>query len=225
MYRKIKIYSVVLAVIYAFLLGYYVYQGVYSFYAGIKLSMEEAENKKSTGERGEAEVYHFKVEPRLGIYTYPETIINNADRQYIQAEVSEYKLKAMNMGDKMPAYLVILGYVRTFMAFVILFGLLYLPFLFFKTIASVVKDRVIDDKTISRIQLMGWFVTGYFIIDLFFYGIFEVVAVEHLFQLQHYKPVVDYTDCTMLILGLVLLLLAEILKVSLRMKEEQDLTI
>jgi hypothetical protein len=225
MYRKIKIYSIILAVIYAFLLGYLFYQGVYDFYAGIKQAMEETTDKKITGERSEIEVYHFKVEPNAGRYTYPETVINNVDEQSMQAEVSEYKIKTTTMGDKLPAYLIVLGYVRTFMAFVVLFGLFYIPFLFFKTIASVVKDRVIDDKTIRRIQRMGRIVTGYFIIDLFFYRILGVITVEHLFQLQHYKPVVDYTDCTLLILGLVLLLLAEILKVSLKMKEEQELTI
>jgi hypothetical protein len=212
-------------VIYASMLGYLLYQGVYDFYAGFKLGMEEAKSAKSDGKRSEIGIYHFKVEPRMGRYTYPETIINNADGECVQAEVAEYKVKTTNMNNKLPAYIVVLGWVKSILAFVVLFALLYIPFLFFKTIASVVKNRVIDDKTISRIQRMGWIVTGYFIIDFFFYKIYEVVAVEHLFRLRHYQAAIDYTDCILLILGIVLLLLAEILKVSLKMKEEQDLTI
>lgn len=51
------------------------------------------------------------------------------------------------------------------------------------------------------------------------------MILRSIMEIENYQIVVGQPDYMMLVLGLVILIMAEILKMSLKIKEEQDLTI
>lgn len=219
MNRKIKIYSIVLAVVYVTMITYHVFKGFDDFKAGFEMGMSETKSGKNV------EIYHFKVEPVSGRYTFPSEVMNLLTNKPVSIEASEYKVKLFATDYIMPEWVSVLNAVRIIFTFLVLVVLFYIPVLFFSIIRSVTKDKIIDGRVIGKIKRIGWLLVGFFIYDFVFFKLLEPITVRHIMQFKDYNIVSDFSDLTVLILGLVTLLMGEILNISLKLKEDQDLTI
>lgn len=101
----------------------------------------------------------------------------------------------------------------------------YIPILTYKVIRSIVKDNIFDMINIKRIRKIGYALLIAFLAALpiypltqylysFLFGISDISALGSIRD--------DYSLC---LFGLLVLLFAEILKLSLHIKEENDLTV
>jgi len=221
MEKKIKLYSIILALVYFSLVIYSFYQGLESFQAGFNMGRESAMDISKSS----LEIHHFKVKPVDGAYTYPELITNTKTGEQIKAETREYAVLMNAPFSSHSTLSFIIKILQLLFSFVFIFIFFCIPVLFFKTIRSIIKGNILNKGNIRRISALSWLLIGYYLLNLLLYNMGETYITKQLLQLDNYEVVSDYSDMTALILGIVTLLFAEILKLSLRMKEEQDLTI
>lgn len=217
MENKIKLYSIVLAIAYFGMLIFSIYQGADDFMAGFKLGRQ--------GKATNWEIHNVKVKPTAGNYSYPEALKNLKNGQVINAEAKEFVISMPVSSSEHSTMSSTVKILQLIFAFVFLFIFIRIPILFFTIIRSILKGSILDKKTIKQIATIAWLLIGYYALSLLLYNIGEVCISQQLLQLENYEIISDYSDTTVLILGMVTLLFAEILKLSLRMKEEQDLTI
>jgi len=216
MYKKIKIYSVVLAVIY----GAVFMQGAWEFAQGFMMGINKGTSEMEAGVTGS--IYHFMVRPHGGYASFPETTINQITGQEVKIEANEYIFSVVTSGSDKSA--LIIAVIKGLMSFVFVGLVVYVFILFFKTIRAVTKDKIIDESVIRKIRKIGWIIIFIFSYRMIFYIADYCIAKETL-KIANYEIIMDYSGYTTLVLGIVTLLLGEILKVSLYLKEEQDLTI
>ena len=96
--------------------------------------------------------------------------------------------------------------------------------MFFRVIRAASKGNLIDLKVIKRIRKIGIILILFYIADILANTI-DTLKAEYLVHFENYNFFIDFSGFGTLILGIVTLLLAEILHMTLKMKEEQDLTI
>lgn len=213
MNKKIKLYCIILSVIYISVVVYTIFREVASFSAGFNEGLKDIPR----------ETLHVNLIPKSGGYSFPTSTTNIMDNQEMKMEIQCAKIMVFHP-QKLPLPITIMYYAIIFLAFAILICTIWLPFLFFKIIRSASKGNIIDLKVIKRIKKIGIILVFFYVIDVLIY-IVETLKAEYLVKLEHYNFFVDFSGFGTLILGIVTLLLAEILSVTLKMKEEQDLTI
>lgn len=221
MNTKLKIICILLGVGYLAILG-----------TGIVLNFKE--NLVSFNEGGEAARMMNENEPKIEwLYinlqpkdykAYTELVFNKKTGKIEKGEIRHLKLKIENP-PKIPTWITVM-YVF-FMMFLIFYVIviIWIPVLLFKFIFSFLKKGIFDEKNILRLTWMGW-------------GLIIVFLFEFLGELIHYlqcKALVELNDYNIsfsfggfylyLMFGLVILLFAEVLKISVKMKEEVDLTV
>lgn len=213
MNKKIRVYCLILAIIYVFVVMYTAFMEISSFKAGFKEGITDVPR----------EILHVNMIPKSGGYSFPDKLTDITGKQDIRMEVRSAKVMVLNPA-KLPTAIFLGYYVVLFSAFVLLGCTVWLPFLFFKIIRAASKGNFLDIKVISRIRKIGIILIFFYFMDVMAYMIYTLKA-QYLMDLENYKFFVDFSGFGTLILGVVTLLLAEILSVTLKMKEEQDLTI
>lgn len=219
MNKKIKTYCLILAIVYSIVVIFSIFESVTDFQEGYKQGRNE-----ETKSLWYAKTLHLHVVPIGGMYTYPEKIKNTLTGQELQAETKIYKILPQNSDRTIPLYLKIFRGSIMALALAFMAALVYLPILFFGVIKSATKGKMLEYKTIRKIQRIGYILIMYYIFDFLAYASDFLVA-KYLVALENYRAIVNFTDPGILFLGIVTLLFAEILKVSRQLKEEQDLTI
>lgn len=221
MYKKVKFYSVILAIIYVSVFSYSLYEGVIGFIAGFKLGMTES---ASSADRSTPYVLSVKVRGLDNIVSFPDELQDIVSGDIIKTESTELAVKLKStILDNQP-FLKILSGIRVLALFSTIILTIIIPFYFFSIVKLVTKDQIIDMKVIKKIRITGWLLVGIFTMS-FMYTTVGYYIANTIIHLKHYKIIMDYSNYMSLILGVVILLLAEILHISLKMKEEQDLTI
>lgn len=212
---KIKVYCILLTIVYLVITASSIYYGSSDFIAGFE---------KGTDRNFSTEIYYLNLEPEKGKYSFDETARNEKTGQIIPIEAKSCIIKTDSSYGAIPAGLKTIKV--TCMAFIVVlaFCLLFSPILFFSIIYSITKNRIITKSLILRSRVLGWLMISFSVIEIIS-TINETYILRHIVKLENYQIVMGQQDYMMLVLGLVILILAEILKVSLKMKEEQDLTI
>lgn len=219
MNSKIRIYSIVLAIIYGVILAHTMFLAVDQFKAGFRLA-----EKKTSSSSSYMNILHVAISPKDGIYTYPEIIKNTITGQDVCVESTMFKIDLSNTNIKIPNYLKYIRITLMFLSFVILATFLYLPFLFFSTVKQATKGHILTPKVIRKIQYMGYIILFSYVANIVSY-LSDFMISKYVVEFEKYNVVFDSYDFGYLLLGFVTLLMAEILKVSGKLKEEQDLTI
>ena len=212
---KIKIYCILLTIVYIAIIVNSAYQGSADFMEGFK----KGRNKDLS-----SEIYYLNLEPKEGKYAFHEQIKNEKDNQYILAEANKYYIKTNTSYDSIPSALKVIKLTCFVFMVILVSGLLFSPVLFFSIIYSITKNRIITSSLILRTRVLGWILLLFSILDIL-YTINETMIQRSIMEIENYQIVMGQPDYMMLVLGLVILILAEILKMSLKIKEEQDLTI
>ncbi|MDR1706465.1 DUF2975 domain-containing protein [Dysgonomonas sp.] len=212
---KIKIYCILLTIVYIVIIVNSAYQGSADFMEGFK----NGKDRNYT-----SEIYDLNLEPKDGKYTFQEQIKNEKDNQYVSAEVRSYLIKTNTSYSSIPSGLKIIKLVCLVSIVFLVLGLLFSPILFFSIIYSITKNRIITSSLVLRTRVLGWLLILFSIIDII-YTINNTMILSEIMKIENYEIVMGQPDYMMLVLGLVILILAEILKMSLKIKEEQDLTI
>lgn len=230
MSRRIKIYCLLLSVIYAGLVVLTMTREYRDFIHGFNEGMEQGRAKEKDSENSKRSPFRHYAELILlpEAEEYPEQLVNTKNGQAVKTQLRNVIFYIDSTGKAnlppLPAWLSVLGSVTILLTFPVLFAVFAIPILFFKIMRAISKGLLLSNRVIRRLQWLGGILVYMFLITwLFsFVGYLETI---HYLELANYEIMFPSEDWLLLILGLVTLLIAEILKVSLKMKEEQDLTI
>ncbi len=213
MNKKIRTYCLILSFIYVFVVVYTIFTEVSSFNAGFRDGIKGIPR----------EILHVNLIPKQGVYSFPDKANEVSGKIDVRMEMKSAKLLVLNpvkfpLGIRAGYILIVIS------AFIMLGCSVWLPFLFFKVIRAASKGNILELKVIKRIKKIGVILILFYIADVLAYMI-DALKAEFLMDLNNYNFFIDFSGFGTLILGIVTLLLAEILQVTFKMKEDQDLTI
>lgn len=124
-----------------------------------------------------------------------------------------------------PLIYMMLFVLKIFFTVIFLFVIIYIPILFFLIIKPILKGHILSTEVARRTTRMDWILISLFAFMFLLFDLGDYIATKQMINLPGYEITLNPTDWTLLILGLVTLMLGEILKYTLKMKEEQDLII
>jgi len=155
----------------------------------------------------------------------PDRLTNEKTGEKMSTEIERVRLSVTNLS-QVPWYLIVGNVLALLFSFVMLFIVIYIPVLSFKTIKSIVKNDIFDEKNIRRIRSIGYSLIIAFLFGVYYDTVSKATAL-HLISLKDYKIVSSLSseDIFIVTLGIVVLIFAEVLKIATQIKEEQDLTV
>lgn len=221
MNKKIKLYAIAISVIYVCMVLFIFFRGLEPFMASMGRGESSLESRSTQGMES---TFHLDVKPQEGLYAFPTPIMNGGETTGGFMEMDNVKVRKFINDDIMPSNYMVFFIVRSLFAFVLFFFFMYAPFLFFKIVRAVTKGNMFDASVLKKMNKIGWgIVIFYSLMQLIRMG--EVYFNRQMIHIDNYEIVYTIPNFTPLILGLVILFLAEVLRIGLFMKEEQDLTI
>ncbi|MDH6309173.1 hypothetical protein M2451_001744 [Dysgonomonas sp. PFB1-18] len=218
MNTRIKIYCIILSIIYILIILGSMPGSIEGFIKG----SSDAERQNNLGKS--IDVLYITVEPKDGYYAYPEKMKSKTGSSDLSLSATTYHVESEGGNKELSVGLIIFKYFSYILLFFAGMAMIASPFIFYKILRSVTKNKIIDDGVISNIRLLGYFLVYIFVTSTLF-QIVNYLSAKQLIEFTDYKITFELQDIGILILAFVTLLLAEILKVSLNLKEEQDLTI
>jgi hypothetical protein len=216
MNTRLKIICILFGVVYFSIIGEQIITGLYpGFIAGWNAGYNSTEIQEDID---------FYAKPVKGFYSYPTPFFNTKTGQTIYAEFRQIHVLVTNPV-KLPLWIDIAYIIVMFSSLFIFALLIYVPIQVYKVIRSIVKNELFEKQNISRLRK-----TGYCLLISFCYGI--IANITYIAKARTWVSLEDYNmvfsmqeDYIYLLFGLIVLLFAEILKLSHQMKEEVDLTV
>jgi hypothetical protein len=175
------------------------------------------------GKSHNLETFYVNLKARDGYTAFPDSIINLNTNNYVNIRHDCSQVRASlppdlrNKADKW-------GTLEILLSLFIVIIVIYIPVLFFRLMKSLINDVVFDFKNISRLRKIGYSLLVFYVIDVALNQIYYIKN-SLLFDFSGYVIQRESADMIMLLLGIVVLLFAEILTRGSIIKEDQDLTI
>lgn len=170
-----------------------------------------------------SEVFFFYVLPKKGVESFPDKISNLKNNSAINIRHSEFKAsvpkKTITKGTTFFYY-----FFSGLTPFLMMIICLIIPIQFYKVINSITKEVIFEKENIRRIRLIGISLILFYFL-YFFYNFLNFKRNSQLFEFSDYTLKMDSVDAIWLMLGIVVLLIAEIISRGKALKEEQELTI
>ena len=168
--------------------------------------------------------YYVKIKPKNNTVNFSDTVLNLKTNQ--PALINCHETVLINTQDdneliKKTAKYKVVSIIMVFLIFAVI---VLLPVYFVKIMLSMKNEVVFVSQNIRWLRRIGELLIAYF----FFYFIFDWTQYKinsALFELKDFAVVKDSTNLIWLLLGIVVLLFAEVLSKGSVLKEEQDLTI
>ncbi len=220
--KRIIVISVLAVMVYFFLMASSFSAGLDAFKMGYWSAVTERESTPQVAEIP-AKVYYLSIRPQEGFQHFPEQIYNNRTDTFYPARYS-CMLVALPKGTKIPSEIKFFHRFQSFLLFVSFILYVVTPIVFVKLIRSLYAGNIFDMKNIRYTRNLG-------IILLLIYGCVQGVNYagyqieQALFSFEDYRHVFFFQQNYLLMMGVAILLTAEILGRGLIMKEEQDLTV
>jgi len=225
--RRLKIITIALSLVYLAIIVGFVEQMAADFISGFKAGIEKGVDSSEKGEIPTVSAtgfFHIYLKPDKGYRSFPTTMINQLDGKPMKTEIEKMIVEISDVKEQLPKGTVVNDIFLTIFSFFTLFVSVLIPIQTFRIIRSISKNKIFDPKNIKKLRSIG-----YALIAVFVAGI--VVAFLHyrvatsVVNIEGYSVQMKWENITLVILGLVVLMFAEVLKVSVQMKEEQDLTV
>lgn len=222
---RLTLFSFLSICVYLYMIGYSFGESIADFRLGFNLGAEHAKmDKQAPEKRSYREVHFLSFKPTKGYMSFPDSIKNTLDGTYVHYRSQEIKVltKIEGTGSQNTILYTIIKIITSFIS---TFFIIYLPILFIKTMISLMNEHIFDKKNIRRIRKMGIsLIALYLFYFVFSWSSFKVE--QSLFRFEDYELVFSPdSDMLWVLLGVVVLLFAEILARGYQLKEEQDLTI
>jgi len=211
---KLTLLSILAILAYCLLLLSSIVDGWDDFKLGFKEGFKDTPKK---------EFYFVDMKAKQGFASFPDSIINikTGDKVNIRYDKAQLKATIVPIHGKS---LFIYELIESLLALVIFFIGIYIPVLFFKLMSTLYFEVVFDKKNIRYIQKIGILLLLFYVVYFIFNYISYLVNIS-LFTFSNYTIQREPTDIVWILLGIVVLLFAEIVSKGSKIQEEQDLTI
>jgi len=179
---------------------------------------------------GFQEGYSFKVQTyfvdlkaKKSISDFPDSLTNikTGEKVNIRYDKAQVRASVIPVQEKsIDKY----QFIGTLIALISIFIVIYIPVLFFKLMKTLMHELVFNKKNIWCLRKIAILLIVYYIVEFITNYISYRMNVS-LFDFTNYKIQREPADMIWLLLGVVLLIFAEILTKGSKIQEEQDLTI
>jgi len=226
--RRLKIITIALSVVYLASIGSEIYRGVTDFVYGFKIGLEEGLKSHAIGEMPSLSAtgtFFLSLKPENGLRTFPTMMRNQLDRKPMKAEIERMVVEAKDVREQLPGGTFAADICSYFLAFFSLFVMIILiPVQTFRIVRSITMNKVFDPTNIQKLRVIGYALLTYYAANLVFNLIHYRIAARVIY-VDGYGLQMDWGNITLVLLGFVVLMFAEMLKVSVQLKEEQALTV
>ena len=169
------------------------------------------------------QTYFVDLKAKKSISSFPDSLTNIKMGEKVNIRYDKAQVRAAVIpvpGKSIDKYQLI----ETLISLISFFIVIYIPVLFFKLMKTLMNEVVFDKKNIRYLRKLAVLLIVYYIVDFITNYISYRINVS-LFDFANYKILREPADMIWLLLGVVLLLFAEILTKGSKIQEEQDLTI
>lgn len=169
------------------------------------------------------ETYYVDLKAREGFSAFPDSLINLKSNNYVNIRHDCSQVRASlppDLKKKADKW----GIAEIVFSLCIVLITIYIPILFFRLMKSLMNDVVFDSKNIKRLRKIGYSLLSFYVIEVALNQIYYIKN-SALFDFSGYVIQRESADMMMLLIGIVVLLFAEILSRGSAIKEDQDLTI
>ena len=200
------------------------YQGaVLPFIDGIKYGLSIAKYEDETNNKTK-EFLMMDVVPKNEVNTIPNDI-NLKNGQPVIVQSTNISLISNETNEQKPVWLMVLDALYMALTVIVLILGIWIPFLVVKILRSLQRSWVFERINLKRINRIGLFLVGIGILGSVIQFI-NIISAEYMVDLAKYSftynKVIDFNA---LIMGVVILIMNEVMRIAVELKEEQDLTI
>ena len=179
--------------------------------------------KEGYKDKPKKEFYFMDMKAKQGFASFPDSITNLKTGDNINIRYDKAQVRAIVVPIQGKS-LFIYELLESLLALVIFFIGIYIPVLFFKLMSTLYIEVVFDKKNIRNMQKIGVLLLLFYVVYFIFNYISYLINIS-LFNFSNYTIQREPTDIIWILLGVVVLLFAEILSKGSKIQEEQDLTI
>lgn len=199
------------------------YQGaVLPFIDGIKYGLTIAKYEDDTQNKTQ-EFIMMDVEPKNPNNVIPNEI-NIKTGQPVLVQATNISLILNDVNEK-PVWLMALNALYMALTTIVLILGIWIPFLVVKILRSLQGSWVFERINLTRINRIGMMLLGIGILGSIIQFI-NIVSAEYFVDLTSYNftysKIIDFNA---IIMGIVILVMNEVMRIAVELKEEQDLTI
>ncbi len=234
MNARLKVICILFSIAYLFAIGQYFLEHVtVDINAGHNNAEEQSESEVDAGDdksgvQASAELnvtYDFGIKPVKGIGPLSTTLVNRKTGNPVDLEISEVSAKSEILKSASGRVMFVRN-LGLFFHILIVVIIIYIPALSFRTVRSINRNVIFDVKNIRRIRRIGYALLVGFV-SMMMSECLSSIAIREIFEFENFEIPFSFPEANtmFLLFGLVVLLFAEILKISVKMKEEQDLTV
>jgi hypothetical protein len=226
--RRLKIITVALGIVYVVIIFGYVYRLAVEFGSGFRKGFEMAQTNQETNAPpfsiASYKVFYLYLKPEKGIRTFPTLIYNEQDGKQVKAEIEKMVVELSGLTKPQPTVTVFAEVFMILLSLFALFVMVFIPIQTFRLVRSVTKNKIFDPSNIRKLRFIGYALLAFYTADLIG-GMFHYLVASHFVNVEGYVLKYYWGEVSIVIIGLVVLMFAEVLKASVNMKEEQDLTV
>lgn len=225
--RRLKIISITFVMVYMVIIGSVIYNAMADFWLGFKTGFEDGLSYQETSKANTLSAsgyFYLSIKPATGLRSFPDTMFNQLDGKPMRAEIETMVVELNNAKELLPKGTVIIDIIMCFVVFFAMFIMLFVPVQTFRIVHSITKDKIFNADNIQKMRFIGYALLAFFVAN-FMLNYLHYRIATHVVQVEGYVLRMSWENATLVLLGLVVLMFAEVLKVSVRMKEEQDLTV
>lgn len=229
--KRLKIITIITGLVFAIsvIAGFY-HDFIPGFRVGFNEGWETEDNRIEARSSGLSPIvvrtFHLSLEPEGGSGTFPtRTLATTKHNQLpLKAEISGMRVRVTYIEEDVPRRAVVISNLAFWLILPILYIFVLIPVQVFRIVRSITKSKVFEFKNIKRLRHIGYALLSFYVVDLvFIFSSFRLVS--HIVQVEGYSLQMGLGNITIIFLGFVILMFAEVLKISTQLKEEQDLTV
>ena len=233
--RQVKLMTIALCAAYLLTIGVAIHKAVVVFVDGVRAGIEDGINYAETGERPSVSTigtYILSLKPKEGYHSFPTEVINqagtcavhSASKSPMRAEIAQMTVEVANARELFPGKTLAADICAGLAGLLVLFVMVFIPVQTFHVVRSINKDRFFDPKNIGKLRSIGYALLALYAANIISGFLLYRVAAQ-VVQVDGYSLKFDWGNTTIVLLGFVVLMFAELLKVATQLKEEQDLVV
>ena len=223
--KRLKIITIIIGVIFAtnIITGFY-HEVVPSFSAGFNEGYEYSRNERVGAPV--TRTFYLSLKPEEGRYSFPTTLPSTTRSLLaVGAEVERARVQVTYFREEVPKGIRIVEGFAMVLSFFAAFAIIFIPVQAFRIVRSITRSKVFEVVNVKRLRYIGYAILLISGMGLVMYYLNYRIA-SHVVQIEGYLlQWAWWREMSLFLLGLVVLAFAEVLKISVRLKEEQDLTV
>jgi len=225
--RRLKIITIAISLVYVAMIGGFIHNEMADFVYGFKQGFNEGmkcDGKEGMSTLSATGTFFLTMKPENGLRSFPSMMLNQLDRKPMKAEIETVVVEMSDVKNKLPKGTLVADVCSIFLSLFALLVMALIPIQTFRIVRSITKNKIFDSANIRKLRSIGYALLVFYAATIVVSFLHYLIA-SHVIHVDGYVLKMDWGNTTLVVLGLVVLMFAEVLKVSVQLKEEQALTV